>query len=306
MTMTTAKPCCRRSFTLVELLVVIAIIGVLAAILVPTLYRVVYRAWESSIAMELNQLHLAIEAYKQKFGDYPPDFGNITSPADLADPMNVVVRHMRKAFPRHQENLQTAFWDTSATPPQPKLDPAEALVFWLSQLSEDPRYPITGSGNRVVLFPFDEKRFTDPDGDGLPSYLPPNGQETPYVYFDSRTYSTATYPWLDSPAGQPTQKTGKVLRPYKRRLRDADKEKQTPMKYANADTFQIISAGLDGEFGEVTVDRPNRPTDRVFKIFDTGEDDDGSDPALVEPYEIADLDNIANFSGGKIFRDFLK
>jgi prepilin-type N-terminal cleavage/methylation domain-containing protein len=303
--MKTENPRRPRGFTLVELLVVIAIIGILAAILIPTLYRVVIKARQSKIAQELNQLKLAVESYKQKFGDYPPDFGNITSMAELTDPSNLVVRHVRKAFPRHQENLQTAFWDATATPPQPKLDPSEALVFWLSQLWEDSRLPLTGSGKQVVLFPFDKNRLVDPDNDGFASYVPADGKDAPYVYFDSRTYAAATYPWLACPAGQPTQKTGPVLRPYKRRIRT---ETQTNMQYANADTFQIITAGLDGEFGVVNVNAAARPTNLVFKVFSTGEPDDTPvpDPALVEPYEISDLDNIADFSDGKIFEDFLE
>ncbi len=302
--MTTVKRRRRAGFTLVELLVVIAIIGILAAILIPTLYRTVIKARQTKIATELNQLKLAVEAYKQKFSDYPPDFGNITQASDLANASNLVVRHVRKAFPRHQENLQTAFWDSSATPPQPRLDPSEVLVFWLSQLWEDPRQPLTGSGKQHVLFPFDKARLRDPDNDGFFSYFPPDGKDAPYVYFDSRTYSTATYPWLPSPAGQPTQKAGDVLRPYKRRINA--QQTQTGMEYANADTYQLITAGLDGEFGGVGVNATTHTTDKVFKIFATGEPDDPADPALVQPYVAADLDNIADFSDFKIFEDLLE
>ena len=77
--MTTKNPRRPRGFTLVELLVVISIIGVLAAILVPTLYRVVVKARQTRIAQELSELHKAMESYKQKFGDYPPDFTTFTA-----------------------------------------------------------------------------------------------------------------------------------------------------------------------------------------------------------------------------------
>ncbi|MEO8498536.1 MAG: prepilin-type N-terminal cleavage/methylation domain-containing protein, partial [Planctomycetota bacterium] len=63
-------------FTLVEMLVVIAIIGILAAILVPTLGAAIRRAKIGAVAMEVNQLSQAIEAYKLEFNDYPPDFTN--------------------------------------------------------------------------------------------------------------------------------------------------------------------------------------------------------------------------------------
>ncbi|NLF68036.1 MAG: type II secretion system protein, partial [Candidatus Anammoximicrobium sp.] len=195
--MTTNQPRRPRGFTLVEMLVVIAIIGVLAAILVPTLYRVVVKARENRIAQELNQLHLAIESYKQKYGDYPPDFTTLMSLNDFETSAgtHLIVRHIRKAFPRHTYTLGTTgtlaaiFKDSDGNLVAP--DPSEALVLWLSQVREDPRQPLSGTDKRVVLFPFDEKRLVDLDGDGLLSYLPPDCT-MPYVYFDSRIYTDPT------------------------------------------------------------------------------------------------------------------
>ena len=281
-----------RGFTLVELLVVIAIIGVLAAILIPTLYRVVVKARQNVIAQELNQLHLAIESYKQKFGDYPPDFTNVTASADLTNASHLVARHMRKAFPKHQENLQTAFWDSTNS--KCKLDPSEALVFWLSQLWEDPRLPLTGTGNHVVLFPFDEKRLIDPDGDTFPSYAPPSGKDMPYVYFDSRIYTDATP--ISSSNTKPVASLcvykdsagTAVLYPY------ASKASATALlSMANKTTYQLISAGLDGEYGDVT--GITAGTASTYKVFPFGTN-----------YKIGDMDNIANFSDGKIFEDHLE
>ncbi len=271
-----------RGFSLVELLVVIAIIGVLAAILIPTLYRTVVKGRQTVIAQELNQLHLAIESYKQKFSDYPPDFTNVTAASDLTTPSHLVVRHLRKAFPRHQENLQTAFWD--GTNSKCKLDPSEALVFWLAQLWEDPRLPVTGSGKHVVLFPFEEARLIDPDNDGFPSYAPPSGKDIPYVYFDSRIYTDA------SPISSSNSNPVASLCVYK-------DSAGTPLLYPNASklnasaalsmanktTYQLISAGLDGEYGDVT--GITAGTASTYKVFPFGTN-----------YTIGDMDNIANFS----------
>lgn len=68
---------CPRSaaFTLVELLVVISIIGTLAGLVVGLAPTVSERMKESRIKSELAELQVAIDAYKAKFGIYPPDNG---------------------------------------------------------------------------------------------------------------------------------------------------------------------------------------------------------------------------------------
>lgn len=300
--MTTNKPRRPCGFTLVEMLVVIAIIGTLVAILVPTLYRVVIKARQTRIAQELSELHKAMEAYKQKFGDYPPDFTTFTA-ADLTPTVNanhLVVRHIRKAFPRHQENLAFAFSDGAGNFNKP--DPAEALVFWLTQLWEDPRMPLTGTGKRIVLFPFEESRLVDPDGDGLFAYLPPDGKDAPYVYFDSRVYTNAKAisPSNSDPVASLcvyTDASGaRLLHPYTTKRNNAAVSPTNPLTMANATTFQIISGGLDGDYGDVSLVDPTDPT--TYKLFPFGDN-----------YVPGDLDNIANFSivGEKvIFEDHME
>jgi len=63
----------RTAFTLIELLVVIAIIGVLAALIFPALRAAKISSTRSKVQTELRQIEIAIEAYKSKFGIYPPD-----------------------------------------------------------------------------------------------------------------------------------------------------------------------------------------------------------------------------------------
>jgi prepilin-type N-terminal cleavage/methylation domain-containing protein len=282
------RPC---GFTLVELLVVIAIIGVLAAILIPTLYRVVIKARQTKIAQELNQLYMAVESYRQKFGDFPPDFSDTT----------LVAPHVRKAFPNHTETTAVLNALTAAN-----LTRAEAFVFWLAEFREDARQPLSGPDDKNhVIFPFEKKRLKPTRSITLGNrtvalyeYIPPDGKDAPYVYFHHRTYAEPTAIYSTA--------NGSSVTPYKTEPTASDLAKTPPsVPYANETTFQIISAGLDGEYGTIVAQR--------HKVFGkTGKADangnglaDAFEVDLVD-YDIADLDNIANFSEGKIFEDFLE
>jgi len=145
----------RRAFTLVELLVAIAIIGILMGIAIPAITAALRTARESSVRTEVETLSQAIEAYKLKYGDYPPDFFD----------WNVVVRHYRKAFPdiaidelailrdqcanRHDVNEGETGNNLRHDPY--RIDRAEALVWNLGGFSSDPQRPFTGPGGPLQL-----------------------------------------------------------------------------------------------------------------------------------------------------------
>lgn len=63
----------QKGFTLVELLVVIAIIGILAAILLPSLGGAKTRALRAKAQSTITQLAQAIKAYQMDWGVYIPD-----------------------------------------------------------------------------------------------------------------------------------------------------------------------------------------------------------------------------------------
>ncbi len=336
------KRICQRSFTLVEMLVVMAIIAILAAILLPAIRAAVSAAKNNRIAQEVNSLHQAVEAYKAKFGDYPPDFSSVQwrgpwntpwNPAtgtknELFDANNVVVRHLRKAFPRHTENLPAFFVDSSGNTMVP--NQAEALVFWLSQLKNDPRRPLSSSVEVISHFTFDESRIQMARVVNLQTpfyganmtmqwlrYAPKDGKDMPYVYFDSRTYGWQVVTATSPPTTIRYSSSYAVIDPATgMNLIDASAANTNPNKWVylcpynsagspagcNPTTFQIISAGLDGDYGNTLVGnnpsptQTSSPTVPVYKSFPTN-------PSLT--YVLGDMDNITNFSEGKILEDHM-
>jgi prepilin-type N-terminal cleavage/methylation domain-containing protein len=142
-----------RGFTLVEMLVVIAIVGILAGLITAGAMVALRRAKIAAIAVELSQLDAACKAYKEKFGDYPPDFAGLdnsnndpsTGAAYNVGVQNLILAHISKAFPRYQPGVPSGNTATSLTQWQKlgfdvqagwnidinALSPASALLFFL-------------------------------------------------------------------------------------------------------------------------------------------------------------------------------
>ncbi|HVX64492.1 MAG TPA: type II secretion system protein [Pirellulales bacterium] len=162
-------------------------------------------------------------------------------------------------------------------------------------------------------FEFQDQRLGDADGDGWPEYYPavdsvpqptgstaatPGNATAPYVYFDGGSYSavvpsatsftsypsTGQYPPVSGGGAMPAQPANNyqglwgAATPYANAYNAATYQ----MTWMNTDKFQIISAGLDSQyyFGS---------TPDAFRVFPSGAN-----------YSQADMDNVANFSNGKL------
>ncbi len=160
-----------RGFTLVELLIVMAILGILAGLLAWGVNAARVSILKRAQAFEVQSIASAVEAYRTKYGDYPPDGSS----------WPVMEAHLRKAFPNILVSelallnpaLSTAngyirnYNDLTESHPHlaryistsPGLrsgrvfDAAEALVFFLGGFSSDPQRPITGPGGPLKLNP---------------------------------------------------------------------------------------------------------------------------------------------------------
>jgi len=179
------------------------------------------KAKQMRMLAEIQELDLALQAYREKFGEYPPDG---TDPA-------AVKRHLRRAFPRYNGDLPEKY---------AKLDPATALVFWLGGIKDErgdlfgfsanPANPFDNSQSRVgPFFEFDPKRLRNDKG--LLRYSPANDNKDsePYVYFRAKPNGEYAGAW-------------KNCKP----CRD---NRAGPNAFANSKTFQIRCPGLDGRFG---------------------------------------------------------
>lgn len=273
----------RAGFTLIELMVVILIIAILAALLMSGILGAKSSAEDARTLVEIDQMAQAMEAYRSKYGEYPP-IGVVFS-GDSNGPTRLQA-HVLKAFQRF------AYGAPSIVNPPTNLDPAESLVFWLGGVpiasgggrgvegfSANVGNPFQGSGAGAVqrtqpFFAFDTQRLTDIDGDGFWEYLP-HGRTTPYVYFRADLYSSSvwTVPAAAGVGG------GSIAVPYRT---TSTGNVNVPTTWVSPNVFQILAAGADDMFGVTNA-----------RAFPNG---DGYDPAGT------DDDNLTNFSRMRIGR----
>ena len=128
----------------------IAIIAVLAAMVSVAVVRALDTAKQTRIKLEIDQIDMAMKAYREKYGSYPPcDFVG-----GIGVPNSPLRAHIAQAFPRYANlsnvpqfnaDLNAAGMDTMAY----RFD--QALVFWLKGFSPDPANPFVTPSDGMTM-----------------------------------------------------------------------------------------------------------------------------------------------------------
>ena len=307
-------------FTMVEILVVVVIIAMLAGLTVAVALPARTKAKEALIVTEISQLDGALKAYKQKYGSYPPS--NMANEAEVR-------RHINKAFPQNLQTTDHIFWKAFYNGTLAHLSGPQAMVFWLSGFTENPEFPLSTLQPLTPEFTFDKARLqfadvfvdeppfngywdgetlsVDHDGDGLydgPFYMPPDSDGAPYAYFHAKHYKglyglgSPKLPTASPmPRYAPESLVGSQTRPHPgagiaRPYAVDDNADGIPDRFANEDSFQIISAGLDGDYGSRDLG--------ILLLFPTGAGINVSTLTPADGYMDEDFDNLTNFSSSNL------
>ena len=139
----------REGFTLIELLTVIAIIGILAAIIIPTVGRVRATAKAGSCASQLRQISMALVLYQQENKGVLPA-GSVGSPSIIWQ------KALKPYLPLKGQS------DTSATHPIFTCPSAEYNGYTTDQLAHT--YAGTGASGGALDGPVATARLEHPRG----------------------------------------------------------------------------------------------------------------------------------------------
>jgi prepilin-type N-terminal cleavage/methylation domain-containing protein len=238
-------------------------------------------------------------------------------------------RHLNAAFPKHQEPDEliekicgcTSNGSTRVDGLIGGLSPQEALVFWLGGFSSDPKYPISGPGGPSFrageaedwssrtgrLFDFQEANLGPRDDagnfggrqfeytvNGQKRYINfwqyfPRRRTQAYAYFDTSRAPLDGLPIDVFPQLVPIkQKKSSVLDPSNLKVGD--------IRYANEGKCQLLSAGVDDEWGPFLSTQGVNFTNKA-----------ASAPLLLlypdGPFTEAIGDTVTNFSTGASLED---
>jgi len=322
-----ASPAPRAGFTLVELIVVIVIIGILAALILPAVSRVFGTARTAQVVTEIRGLESAIAAFKVKYGMEPPSQITLCRTVNGWNAYPESRATIQRIWPQFDFSntgnatkypawWSTAFSNDASGNPVFTLNSGECLMFFLGGVIPDapssgktlgpigfannPRTPFDPNTTTRIppFFEFDAGRVRDTDfpPNGFPEYVDPlpGDSRKAYLYFSSydgtgyRTaqelyrnnapvipgfldiYRQATAPRAPGLASGQSGDPAQRLQPFK------------------PQSFQIISAGVDNEYGSGGVYNPDL-TNSGLTTNGTAADRSG-------------FDNITNFSSGTLVK----
>lgn len=290
----------RAAFTLLELLAVILIIAILIAVAFPAYQAVMANARRATVRSEMTAINSAIAEFKTKYNTEPPSYISFVPVGGGLSPQTRGI--LRKMFP--QIDFTSPALATSLTQAGllgEELKGTEALVFFLGGVRRNPgatqatlttelvgfsknpanpfAQPAAGSTSRVgPFFDFDTGRLIPSSGGADDSDNPPPlvyrdaiSPSNPYVY--ASTAATGSYrEHATDPAKSdfPALATGGLFRAYRKTSATGP--------FWNPNSYQLISPGFDGEYGDGGV----------------------YDPKSTSSLAPLELDNLANFADGPL------
>ncbi len=250
----------RAGFTLIEMLVVILIIVILVGLVSAAVLKYLDLGPQLQTTNEIQQLTVAVEAFKTKYKVYPPSSFLLSNTAsDYSG--NAYGSALYAIWPRI--NVANVNWGNGGT--KIILEGDQCLVFFLfgpsgTGWSTNPSNPTASGGTRVgPFFEFPANRLVSfPHAGTSQPYPTPyfsfvDPYSTPikfnvYAFFSSGRNSTysADCPSLGSPLSGPVP-----VGPFSYGLPAASVNPyvQTTGRYYNPNTVQIISAGKNLVFG---------------------------------------------------------
>jgi prepilin-type N-terminal cleavage/methylation domain-containing protein len=286
------------AFTLLELLIAIAIIGILASLILTVAGSANRTARNTQVSVDIQDLAKGIAAFKQKFNVEPPSRITLyeTAAGWNGDPRSMGI--IRQIWPQFDftyaaEGGAIDINGNGSTSDTIAITGAECLVFFLGGVpavngttgggpplgfSQNPADPFNRSGsNRDRFTEFDSGRlFLYATGHTMNTYKDTlAGQTQPYLYFSS--YNGQGYDVANEITPNPPG--GTFMDVY--RTGPNGSTSSSPSPPWNANSYQIISPGVDTQYG-------------------TGFEYEQGDPKglLVGTQRYVERDNITNFSSG--------
>jgi general secretion pathway protein G len=261
----TQSPCGGRpAFTLIELLIVISIISILLALAAVAVMGAFSQGTQATNKVEIDQLASAVNLCKQDYGvPFLPSKIKLSETNNYpqravpgTDDYNTVT-FLQQMFPKI--NLTPGFWidwnGDNTKGPDITLYADQTLVFFVGGIpvppgsategclgfSTDPANPATKGGTRKgPYFDFVASRLRR-QGNGFYRYVDQWKTNAPFLYLSTYGSENSYHMQLTPTRVSDATPAGFDVLPYL--------EGTSPNRFTNPKSFQIISAGNDGQFG---------------------------------------------------------
>ena len=265
----------RPGMTLIEILVVIAIIAILASLILGGVMVFLRKGPEVKNRNDILQLSEGLHQFYAEHKFYPPDkiklYSNLSS-YNSTNPLDArSLSYIGAIWPNINRGISHD-WSGTGTPVNGViLEGDQCLVFFLGGIpqgnqkaprgfSNDPTSPTAATVDRKKYFSFESARCdTTLHADAtFPAYLDAHapdlvvGSKKPFIYFGS-SRGTGGYPNIGA------------IYPNSFSVSPYVENATSPVKYWNHTTFQIISAGPDGQFGKGGPWTPGTPPSSAGK-----------------------------------------